>query len=95
MREILDELWYGNITPFSQCKVNTPEMKELAELITRHNETLDKALSAEQKEVFEKYHECMDELNSKFIIQAFKYGFRHGSRVTADALSPKPLEREG
>ena len=95
MRNILDELWYGNITPFSQCKVNTPEMKELAELITRHNETLDKALSAEQKEVFEKYHECMDELNSKFIIQAFKYGFRLGSRLTADALSPKPLEREG
>ena len=70
-------------------------MKDLAELITRHNETLDKALSAEQKEVFEKYHECMDELNSKFIIQAFKYGFRLGSRLTADALSPKPLEREG
>ena len=95
MREILDELWYGNITPFSQCKVNTPEMKELAELITRRNETLDKALSAEQKEIFEKYHDCMDELNSKFIIQAFKYGFRLGSRLTADALSPKPLEREG
>ena len=95
MREILDELWYGNITPYSQCKVNTPEMKELAELITRHNETLDKALSAEQKEVFEKYHERMDELNSKFIIQAFKYGFRLGSRLTADALAPKPLEREG
>lgn len=95
MREILDELWYGNITPFSQCKVNMLEMKELAELITRHNETLDKALSAEQKEVFEKYHECMDELNSKFIIQAFKYGFRLGSRLTADALAPKPLEREG
>ena len=58
-------------------------MKELAELITR------------QKEVFEKYHECMDELTSKFIIQAFKYGFRLGSRLTADALAPKPLEREG
>ena len=94
MRNILDELWYGNITPFSQCKVNTPEMKELAELITRHNEILDKALSAEQKEVFEKYHECMDELNSKFIIQAFKYGFRLGSRLMADALSSKPLEGE-
>ena len=95
MRNILDELWYGNITPYSQCKVNTPEMKELAELISRHEETIEKTLSAEQKEVFEKYHECMDELNSKFIIQAFKYGFRLGSRLTADALAPKPLERGG
>ena len=95
MRNILDELWYGNITPFSQCKVNTPEMKELADLVSRHDAAIEKALSAEQKEVFEKYHERMDELNSKFIIQAFKYGFRLGSRLTADALSPKPLEREG
>ena len=94
MRNILDELWYGNITPFSQCKVNTPEMKELADLVSRHDAAIEKALSAEQKEVFEKYHERMDELNSKFIIQAFKYGFRLGSRLTADALSPKPLERE-
>ena len=95
MRNILDELWYGNITPFSQCKVNTPEMKELVELISRHDAAIEKALSAEQKEVFEKYHECMDELNSMFIIQAFKYGFRLGSRLMADALSSKPLEGEG
>ena len=92
MRDILDELWYGNITPFAQCKANTPEMKELIELISRHNETIDKALSAEQKEMFEKYHDCLDELNSMFIIHAFKYGFRLGARLTEDALSQKPLE---
>ena len=95
MRSVINELWHGNIVPQEDSRTNSKEMKELLGYMSRHHEDLEKGFSDDQKEVFEKYHECMDELTSKFIIQAFKYGFRLGSRLTADALAPKPLEREG
>ena len=48
---ILEEFWYGNIVP--------TEYKKLLELISRNEEKLHAAMTNEQKELFEKYTDCV------------------------------------
>ena len=48
---ILEEFWYGNIVP--------TEYKKLLELICRNEEKLHAAMTNEQKELFEKYTDCV------------------------------------
>lgn len=58
---LLEEFWYGNIEPtdydISSCK----EYKKLQELICRNEEKLRATMTDEQKELFEKYTDCVRE----------------------------------
>ena len=72
---ILQELWYGNITP-NEDKVITDEEKRLIELIARHHETLSSALKKDDLVVFEKYVDCFTEYASLIEAQAFEIGFK-------------------
>ena len=58
MRSIINELWRGNIIPQEDRRNNIKEMKELLSYMSRHYEDLEKTLSDEQKEIFEKFHDC-------------------------------------
>ena len=58
----LDELWYGNISPFEQCTRGGKRLKELLKLVARNREELDGTLTNKQKETLEKFEECMNEM---------------------------------
>ena len=53
MRSTLEELWHGNISPETDSRTNTPEMKRLMEYMARHHDTLMTTMTDEQKEIFE------------------------------------------
>lgn len=36
MNSILEELWYGNVCPNTECRENTKEAKKLLEYISDH-----------------------------------------------------------
>ena len=74
---ILQELWYGNISP-NEDKVITNEEKRLIELIARHHETLSSSLKNDDLVVFEKYVDCFTEYASLIEAQAFEIGFKLG-----------------
>ena len=61
MKSIINKLWYGNIVPQEDSRQNTPEMKQLLEYISRHNTDLLKTMTDEQKEIFQKFHDCWSE----------------------------------
>ena len=82
----LDELWYGNISPFDQCTRGDKQLKELLKLITQNREALDGTLTAKQKEMFEKFEDCMSEMYGITERDAFSYGFRLGVRLMAEAF---------
>ena len=87
--KILNELWYGNISPFEQCTRGDKELKELMKLVVRNREELDATLTDKQKETLEKFEDCMNEMHSITERDAFAYGFRLGVRLMAEAfLSP-------
>ena len=52
--DILDELYYGNISPFERHTDRNPECRELQGFITRHMETLKEKLDGDGQETLEK-----------------------------------------
>ena len=64
MRSIINELWHGNIVPQEDSRTNSKEMKELLGYMSRHHEDLEKSFTDEQKEIFEKFHDCWSEYAS-------------------------------
>ena len=60
---ILEEFWYGNIEP-TEYDTSPKEYKKLQELICRNEEKLKATMTDEQKELFEKYTDCLIFQNS-------------------------------
>ena len=84
MRSIINELWHGNIVPQEDSRTNSKEMKELLGYMSRHHEDLEKSFTDEQKEIFEKFHDCWSEYASLAI---FEYAFKLGARLMLDIIS--------
>ena len=87
MRSIINELWHGNIIPQEDSRNNTKEMKELLSYMSRHHEDLEKSFNAEQKEVFEKFHDCWSEYMSLGEAAIFEYAFKLGMQIAIEALT--------
>ena len=59
MNSTLEELWHGNVSPQTDSRNNTPEMKQLMEYMARHHDDLLKSLTDEQKDIFERFDDCL------------------------------------
>ena len=81
---LLKELWHGNIIPGEDSRNTSKEMKELLGYMARHHEDLEKTFTDEQKEIFEKFHDCWDEYVSLAEAAIFEYAFRLGARLTIE-----------
>ena len=79
--KILDEFWYGNIHPNERHGESNIEMIKISDLIKRHEGTLMKSLDEKNKEIFEKYRDCYDELTQLNECEVFKIGFKLGVRM--------------
>ena len=78
---IINELWHENIIPQEDSRTNSPQMKELLGYMARHHEALEKTFTDEQKEVFEKFHDCWSECMSLAEAAIFEYAFKLGARL--------------
>ena len=81
MKNIIDELWHGNIVPQEDSRNNSPEMKELMEYMARHHDDLLKTMTDEQKGIFEQFEDCWGEYASYAEEAIFEYAFRLGARL--------------
>ena len=86
MKNMIKELWHGNIIPQEDSRTNSKEMKELLGYMARHHEDLEKTFTDEQKEIFEKFHDCWDEYVSLAEAAIFEYAYCLGARLTHEAL---------
>ena len=86
MKSMIDELWYGNVSPMDDTRNNTEEMKELMSYIARHQEEMMATLTDEQKLIFEKFDDCWGEYSSKAEKAIFSYAFKLGVRLTLETL---------
>ena len=86
MKSMIDELWYGNVSPMDDTRNNTEEMKELMSYIARHQEELVTTLTNEQKAIFEKFDDCLSKYASKAEKAIFSYAFKLGARLTLEML---------
>ena len=84
---ILDELWYGNISPCEMDFKRGSKYSELLGYIVRHEEDLQKRLNDEGKEILEKFTECMGEMYGIAEREAFVRGFVLGARIIIEVMN--------
>ena len=87
MRSIINELWHGSIIPQEDSRTNSKEMKELLGYMSRHHEDLENSFTDEQKEIFEKFHDCWSEYMSLGEAAIFEYAFKLGARIALEISS--------
>ena len=87
MKSMIKELLHGNISPQEDSRTNSPEMKELVEYMARHRDDLMKTMTDEQKEIFEKLHDCWSEYAILSDEAIFEYDFKLGLQIAIESLT--------
>ena len=83
---ILEEFWYGNIELTEYDTSSCKEYKKLLELICRNEEKLQATMTDEQKELFEKYTDCVREHQTTTDCLIFQNGFKMGARMMLEVM---------
>lgn len=86
MRSIIEELYYGNISPTDRDIIRGGTYSHILNLVTRNEEKLTETLTEAQKETFKKFKDGTSELSSMTEVTAFTIGFKLGLRLTAEAF---------
>ena len=84
---ILEELWYGNISPCDGGTKKGSEQLELLGYIARHKDELQKRLNGEEKEILEKLIDCTNEMYGISEREAFAQGFTLGARLIIEVMT--------
>ena len=87
MRSILEELFYGNICPNTDCRSQDKETKQLMGYISDHHDNLLSTLNDQQKEILEKFDDCYNELTDINEREIFTYAFTLGAKIVFEILS--------
>ena len=84
--KILEELWYGNVTPGERTVEKGGRIWNLGRLIMRNEAELEPLLSEKAKEVMEKLRDNQAELSDISECEVFICGFRLGARIMLEVL---------
>ena len=83
---ILEDLWCGNIRPSEYDVSSCMEYKKMLELICRNEEKFKATMTDEQKELFEKYTDCVREYQTITDYLIFRNGFKLGARMMLEVM---------
>ena len=83
---ILEEFWYGDIEPTEYNTSSCKEYKKLLELIRRNEEKLQATMTDEQKELFEKYSDCVREYQTMAECLLFQNSFKLGAKMMIEIM---------
>ena len=89
MSSILEELFYGNICPNTDCRSQDKETKQLMGYIADHHDNLLSTLNEQQKEILEKFNDCYNELIDINEREIFSYAFKLGARLMLAVIGEK------
>ena len=92
MSKTIIKLWNGTLDPIRYLGKNNAEMRQLEDLIQRNLNELEENLNKNEKKLFEKYYDCINEYIIVISEQAFYDGFCRGTKIVAEALNePEPI----
>ena len=86
MRNTLEDLYYGNITPGKQQITPDSELKKAADRVTRFESQLTERLDEDGQTILAKLIESQDEVESITALENFILGFRLGARLMAECM---------
>ena len=86
---VLEELWFGNISPWERSFKKGSAYSKLLTLIARHYDDLVERLNDEEKEIFEKYADCTTEMRDLTEREAFVKGFTIGAQIIIEVMATR------
>ena len=86
---ILEELWYGNIEPTEYDTIACKEYKEALRLITRNEEKLLATMTDEQKELFSRYTDAVQEYQTMAECLLFQSSFKLGAKMMVEVMDDR------
>ena len=82
----LEDLYYGNISPHERYIKRGTRVDKLVKLICKNEDELTAGLTEKQKETFDKFRDCQNELSLITEQQAFRTGFILASRIMVEVM---------
>ena len=86
MRNTLEDLYYGNITPGAQQIVPNSELKKAVDRVTRFESQLTERFDEDGQLILAKLIESQDEVESITARENFILGFRLGAKITMESM---------
>ena len=86
MRNTLEDLYYGNITPGVQQIAPNSELKRAVDRVARFESPLTERLDEAGQTILAKLIESKDEAESITALENFILGFRLGARLMAESM---------
>ena len=86
MRNTLEDLYYGNITPGVQQIAPNSELKRATDRVARFESQLTERLGEAERTILAKLIESQDEVESITALENFILGFRLGARITMECM---------
>ena len=86
MRNTLEDLYYGNITPGAQQIAPNSELKKATDRVAHFEDQLTERLDEDGKTILEKLIESKDEVESITALENFILGFRLGAKITMECM---------
>lgn len=87
MKNVLEELWYGNLSPNDGSRGVSKEMKEIMKSIAYCHDDLYSTLNDEQKKKLEKFSDSYADLSDISERETFVYAFRLGAKIVLEILT--------
>ena len=84
--KIIEDLYYGRISPYEMSISVTPEYQKLKALADRNEDLLRESLSDEQKLLLDKLIETVTDISSISERNMFINGFRLGVKLMNDIM---------
>ena len=86
MRNTLEDLYYGNITPGIQQIAPNSELKRATDRVARFESQLSECLDEAGQTILAKLIESKDEVESITVRENFILGFRLGAKITMECM---------
>ena len=86
MRNTLEDLYYGNITPGAQEIVPNSELKRATDRVARFESQLAEQLGEDGQTILAKLVESQHEIDSITALENFILGFRLGAKITMECM---------
>ena len=86
MRNTLEDLYYGKITPNAQDMTPNSELKRATDRVTRFEKQLTEQLDEAGQAVLAKLIESQQEIDSITALENFILGFRLGAKIMMECM---------
>ena len=86
MRNTLEDLYYGNITPGEQQMVPDSELKKAVDRAAHYESQLMEQLDEDRQAILTKLIRSQHEIESITALENFILGFRLGAKITMECM---------